>query len=62
MGILKNLDKLSVRTTIEQKEEVFDIEANVLLDGEKLSIKKCNCYTNNSIDMNILFAELLRKK
>lgn len=61
MGILKNLKRLSVGAIIEKKREKFDIEANVLLDGEKISIENFNCCTATGINVNILFRELLRR-
>ena len=61
MGILKNLKQLSVEAIIEKKRGKFDIEANVLLDGEKISIENFNCCTATGINVNILFRELLRR-
>ena len=61
MGILKNLKWLSVEAIIEKKRGKFDIEANVLLDGEKISIENFNCCTATGINVNILFRELLRR-
>ena len=62
MGILKNLKALSVDSKNEREKELFEVEANVLLDGEKVSIGKFTCCTDSGIDMSILFGELLRKK
>ena len=62
MGIIKNLKELSVESKTERGKRLFEVEANVLLDGEKVSIGKFTCCTDSGIDMNILFTELLRKK
>lgn len=62
MGIIKNLKGLSVESKTERGKKLFEVEANVLLDGEKVSIGKFTCCTDSGIDMSILFTELLRKK
>jgi len=51
-----------VESKTERGKRLFEVEANVLLDGEKVSIGKFTCCTDSGIDMNILFTELLRKK
>jgi len=61
MGILKNLKRLSVEGETKKEQKLVEVEVNVLLDGEKISIEKFNCCTATGINMDTLFGELLRR-
>ena len=61
MGILKNLKRLSVEGETKKEQKLVEVEVNVLLGGEKISIEKFNCCTATGINMDTLFGELLRR-